>query len=377
MGHNGAAGATLNRWRHRCDTVEEGNPRNRHDGENAVVVEAATVQEASAAEVLQSLRDSTCYASASAVAAGLAIPKPVVVTSLEQLALDALVEAERASDATTVVGFGGGTAVDAAKYVALRTGKDAVVIPTALGGLAPFSTDVARRIRRQISWLGDLSPTVVLDFALLTAAPPMRSRAGAAEIVATLSATWDWRLADARGHGLPVSSRLADQGKSLRRRLADAAEDIKAGSTEGLRALAALLAELGAAATDCGHRRLMDGSEHTFAQAFEHRLGRLAFYGATVGMGTVAMTALQSWFGLSAGGQVDPQEAVDLLNRCGVAANPHQLDIDEGTFRGLLRHTVRFAVGEFLPYSVLNEADVNYSASDEMWRWCWRVPRVA
>ena len=91
----------------------------------------------------------------------------------------------------------------------------------------------------------------------------------------------------------------------------------------------------------------------------------------------IDVAALQAWFGLSAGGQVDPQEAVDLLNRCGVAANPHQLDIDEGTFRGLLRHTVRFAVGEFLPYSVLNEADVNYSASDEMWRWCWRVPRVA
>ncbi len=334
------------------------------------------VQEASAPEVLQAYRDSTCYVSASAVALGLAVPNPVLVSSLEQLALDALVESERTSDATTVVGFGGGTAVDAAKYVALRTGKDVVVIPTALGGLAPFSTEVARRHRRQVSWVGDISPRVVLDFDLLTVAPPMRNRAGAAEIVATVSATWDWTLADARGHGLPISPRLVNQGSSLRNRLAAAGSDIRSGSADGLRELAALLAELGAASTDCGHRRLMDGSEHTFAQAFEHRLGRLGYYGATVGMGTVAMAALQSWFGLSAGGPVDPQEAVDLLNCCGVAANPHQLDIDEGTFRGLLRHTVRFAVGEFLPYSVLNEADVNYSASDEMWRWCWRVQRV-
>ena len=70
---------------------------------------------------------------------------------------------------------------------------------------------------------------------------------------------------------------------------------------------------------------------------------------------------MQAWFGLSAGGPVDPAAAVDLLTRCGVAANPHQLGVDEGTFRGVLRHTVRFAVGEFLPYSVLNEADVNVS----------------
>jgi hypothetical protein len=59
-----------------------------------------------------------------------------------------------------------------------------------------------------------------------------------------------------------------------------------------------------------------------------------------------------------------------------VAANPAQLGLDEGTFRGILRHTVRFAVGEARPYSVLNEADVNWSASEEMWRQCWRVPRV-
>ena len=66
-----------------------------------------------------------------------------------------------------------------------------------------------------------------------------------------------------------------------------------------------------------------------------------------------------------------------MLGACGVEANPGQLGLDEGTFRGVLRHTVRFAVGEFLPYSVLNEADVNWSVSEEMWRRCWQVPRVS
>lgn len=336
------------------------------------------------AEVLGSLPDATRFASTSALGqcatAGVELrggPAPLAVTtSLEELTLDTLVEAERHRDSTTVVGIGGGTAVDTAKYVGLRTGKDVVVIPTALAGLAPFTTEVARRVRRQISWLGDVSPRVVLDLDLLAAAPPMLRQAGAAEIVAGLSAVWDWRLADARGHGLPVVDRVVNQGTSLRARLAEAADEVRAGTPAGLRRLAELLAELGAATTDSGHRRLVDGSEHTFAQAFEHRLGRLAHYGAMVGMGTVAMTALQAWFGLSAGGPVDPQEAVDLLNACGVAANPNQLDVDEGTFRGVLRHTVRFAVGEFLPYSVLNEADVNFSASEEMWRWCWRVQRL-
>lgn len=354
--------------------------RKRTRGWTTVVVDAAIVQEAALADALADARtgsaDVACYAAPSAIAAGVAPADAVPVGSLEEIALDALVEAERQSDSTTVVGIGGGMAVDTAKYVGLRTGKEVVVVPTSLSCLAPFTTEVARRVRRQISWVGDVSPRVVLDWSLLASAPAARNRAGAAELVASMSAMWDWRLADARDSGLPVVTRLADLVEDLRRRLADAAEDVRAVSPDGLRALAGLLTEAGASITDAGHRRHLDGSEHTFAQAFEHRLGRLGSYGGMVGMGTVAMTALQAWFGLSAGGPVDPQAAVDLLRACGVGANPHQLGVDEGTFRGVLRHTVRFAVGEFLPYSVLNEADVNYSAAEEMWRWCWRVPSV-
>ncbi len=354
-----------------------------------MAVEPAHVETAAAMDVLASIGDATRYVSASAERDGWGGPGTVVATSLEEQTLDALVAAETRVDGTTVVGIGGGLALDTAKYVGLKCGKDVVLIPTALSSLAPFTTEIARRIRRQITWIGDISPRVVLDWPLLAKAPAARNRAGAAEVVATLSASWDWRLADARDKGLPASARALAATGALRSRLGDAADDIRAASPDGLAALAGLLEDLATLITDVGHRRMVDGSEHTFAQAFEHRLGRLGGhdstnrhdrtggYGEMVGLGTVAMSALQAWFGLSAGGPVDPDTAVDLLSRCGVACNPHQLDVDEGTFRGVLRHTVRFAVGEFLPYSVLNEADVNFSAAEEMWRWCWRVPRVA
>ncbi len=346
-----------------------------------MAVEPAQVEQAAALDVLATLGDATRYVSAAAQHAGLGRPNSVVTTSLEEQTLEALAERERRVDCTTVVGIGGGLALDTAKYVGLKCGKDVVLVPTALSGLAPFSTEIARRVRRQITWIGDISPRVVLDWALLAQAPPARNRAGAAEVVATLSASWDWRLADTRDKGLPASPRVLQATAALRARLSDAAADIRAVSPEGLMELAGLLRELAALITDVGHRRMVDGSEHTFAQAFEHRLGRFSpssagGYGEMVGMGTVAMAALQAWFGLSAGGPIDPEIAVDLLTRCGVACNPHQLDVDEGTFRGVLRHTVRFAVGEFLPYSVLNEADVNFTAAEEMWRWCWRVPRI-
>lgn len=76
-----------------------------------MVVQPATVQEAALAEVLGSLPDATRFASTSALgqcaAAGIELrggPAPLAVTtSLEELTLDTLVEAERHRDSTTVV----------------------------------------------------------------------------------------------------------------------------------------------------------------------------------------------------------------------------------------------------------------------------------
>jgi glycerol dehydrogenase-like iron-containing ADH family enzyme len=333
---------------------------------------------ADAAEVLAGLGPYVCVASATGwTTSGLAdaSPPPVQLLgadSLEEIELDRLLEV--VGDAPTIVGAGGGLAVDAAKYLALRTGRPLVLVPTALSCLAPFTVEVARRVRRQHVWFGDIAGRVVIDLERLGAAPAALNRAGAAEVVATMTATWDWRLADERDKGLPFSPVVGELGQRSRALLGEAAADIAAGSRDGLLVLAELLGGLGAASARSSHRRLVDGSEHTFVQAYEHRLGRPSSYGGFLGVGTVAMATLQRWYGISAGGPIDPGEAVDLLTRCRVAANPNQLGLDEGTFRGLLRHAVRFHVGEFLPWSVLNEADLNWSAAEEMWRMCWRVP---
>ncbi len=344
----------------------------------AEVIDVVVVDDA--AEVVAATGASTIVVGTTAAAA-LGVdrlgPKHLVTPgSLEELALDRLVDAERNVDSATVVGVGGGVALDTAKYLALRTGKDLLLVPTTLGSLAPFTTDVARRVRRQVTWLGDVAGRTVIDVDLLRRAPAARNRAGAAEIVATIPAVWDWRFADSRDHGLPVTAQVVEVAERCRALLADGAAEVAACSPAGLRLLADLLGALGSACARSGHRRVVDGSGHTYVQSFEHRFGPHRSYGGLLGLGAVAMSTLQAWFGLAAGGPVDPAEAINLLNRCHVEANPGQLGLDEGTFRGLLRHTVRFAVGEFLPYSVLNEADVNWSMSEEMWRHCWRVDRV-
>jgi glycerol dehydrogenase-like iron-containing ADH family enzyme len=314
------------------------------------------------------------------------LPPPVQRVSshsLEDLDLERLA-GQTHDEVATIVGIGGGVALDTAKYLAARGGCDLLLVPTTLGTLAPFTYGVARRVRRQVFTTPDepvgpdRSWRVVVDLDLIGAAPAERNRAGAAAVAATAPAEWDWRLGDSRGRGVPVSSRLTDAATALRARLADAAEDIAGGSTEGLGALARLLIDLGAL-VNSGSRLIVDGSAATFVQAYEHRLAGLprpGGYGGLLGLAAVGMSALQSWYGVAAGGDARPEEVVALLSRCQVVANPHQLGLDEGTFRGLLRHAVRFQVGEFLPWTVLNEADVNATTAEELWRQVWQVPRV-
>ncbi|MFN0090865.1 MAG: iron-containing alcohol dehydrogenase, partial [Acidimicrobiales bacterium] len=290
----------------------------------------------------------------------------VAPDSLEELALEALL-ADEPADAATVVGLGGGLALDVAKWLALRTARPVVLLPSVLSTIAPFTAEAERRVRRQLIRTEELDAArVVVDVELIRAAPPERTRAGAAELASIHTALWDWRFADSRGHGVPFSPAVAAVGERALAELADAAEEVAAVSADGVRTLAQLLAAVAGACARAGHRRLFEGAEHTFVQAYEHRLARPASYGGLLALSTSAFAVVQ---------QNDPDRVVELLKRCGAPGHPSTLELTEDTFLGLLRHTVRFAVGESLPYSILNEADLNGPLGREMWRAPWRLAR--
>ena len=85
-----------------------------------------------------------------------------------------------------------------------------------------------------------------------------------------------------------------------------------------------------------------------------------------LGLGAVVATGLQ-------GGETD--RVLDLARRARLAAHPLDLGFDEPTFNGILRHTVRYAVGEDLSHSVFHTADVNISTAKRLWSALWSLPR--
>ena len=102
-------------------------------------------------------------------------------------------------------------------------------------------------------------------------------------------------------------------------------------------------------------------------QAYEHRLGAAPSHGGLLGLGSAVATGLQ-------GG--DTERVIDLLTRCGVRSHPVDLGFDEPTFNGVLRHAVRYAVGEELPHSILYTADLNTSMARNIWSMLWHLPRI-
>ena len=244
---------------------------------------------------------------------GTSAPPParrLAPTSLEELDLDRLLATVDDSDGgepLAVVGVGGGLALDTAKYVAWRTGWPLVLVPTALGSLAPFTGEVARRVRRQQVWTGR-GPAPAWC-STRPCWPPLRPPSTGpgpprSSPPCRPPGTGAWPTPGTRG--CRSRRRWPTSGTGCRAELAEAAPAIAAGSVEGLRSLAGLLHSLGEACARVGHRRLVDGSEHTFVQAYEHRLGHLPSYGGLLGVGTVAMATLQQWYGVSAGGSGRP-----------------------------------------------------------------------
>ena len=115
--------------------------------------------------------------------------------SLDARALDALLNTREAFDGVArIIGLGGGTAIDTAKYLAWRTGLPLILVPSALTVDAPFTDSAAVRRDGRIHYTGSVAPeAVIVDAALIRTAPAHLNRGGVGDILSIHTALCDWR----------------------------------------------------------------------------------------------------------------------------------------------------------------------------------------
>jgi glycerol dehydrogenase-like iron-containing ADH family enzyme len=271
-------------------------------------------------------------------------------------------------DGEVVVGLGGGTALDTAKFVAWRQGKPLVQIPSITSVDAGFTDAVGVRVDGHVRYVGRIVPRlVVLDLALVRSAPPHLNRAGIGDILSCHTGLWDWRAASDAGHGPPWRDDLAALGRNLLAELEAAAPSVAAVDDDGVRFLADAYRRIGAACAEAGHSRFEEGSEHFWAYAYEHATGAHPVHGEIIALATVALAAVQHH---------DPGWARSACVASGVRAHPDDLGVSEAEFTAALLGLRGYARANELDIGVADLRDLTAVDAARAWDEVRALPRV-
>ncbi|MFH1067101.1 MAG: iron-containing alcohol dehydrogenase family protein [bacterium] len=195
-----------------------------------------------------------------------------------------------AAETRAVIGFGGGKALDIAKYAASLAKLPYLAVPTSLsndGFCSPQASLTEQGARKAFPAATPFG--IVVDTEVCLQAPKFLWFAGMGDLVSKITAVADWKLAFHR-KGTPVddlSALLSDA--TVFQFLARPTHDL-----EGVRLLATALMMNGVAMAICGSSRPASGSEHLISHALDRISPRPSLHGLQVGVATYLVSALQN-----------------------------------------------------------------------------------
>ena len=291
----------------------------------------------------------------------------VMAHEMEQAKLDRDVETTADDGAEIVVGFGGGTALDTAKYLAWKRGLPLVQIPTITSVDAGFTDAIGIRADGRVRYVGTIAPeVVVVDIDLIRSAPEHLNRAGIGDILSCHTGLHDWRAAVAVGEGVAWDDAAADLGRTLLGELEGALDDIAAVRPDGIRFLADAYRRIGATCSALGHSRFEEGSEHFWAYAYEHATGVHQVHGELISFAVVALAHVQA---------NDPEFAHRIVAAAGVRAHPDDLGITRHQFVEALVGLRNYSHAEGLDVGVADLRDLTVADADAAFDFASSLPR--
>ncbi|MDW8290165.1 MAG: iron-containing alcohol dehydrogenase [Armatimonadota bacterium] len=262
--------------------------------------------------------------------------------------------------AEAVFGVGGGVAIDTAKYLAWRAGLPLYLAPSVVSVDAFLTESIAVRRKGRVHYLGEVyAQRVLVDFSLIRSAPSHVNRAGAGDILSIHTALWDWRAAAEARHAV-YNAEVAQQSRTLLDRLEQAAEEIHAVTSLGIRTLVESYAEEVRLCRQVGHSRPEEGSEHFWAYNVEYLYPRAYVHGELVALGVLLMAQLQ---------QNQPEWVAELVRRLGVRYRPEEVGLSPEEVVHSLVTARQYAEEDDLAFSVINLRPLTLQQAEEMVQW--------
>jgi glycerol-1-phosphate dehydrogenase [NAD(P)+] len=288
---------------------------------------------------------------------------PMLVSDLERAELERQVAALPACE--SVIGLGGGQALDVAKYVAWKRRLPLFQVPTALSVNAAWGQRAAVRVEGVVRYVAFAVPEAVyVDYDVVRSAPPDLNRSGVGDILCYWTGHWDWRMAEETGRVEPRwrwDERLVAEARVALDRVIDHADDIHAVSDEGIRALAESLRWGGAAFHNAGwNPRHIEGAEHFVFYNLEYITGKHFLHGQPVTLGVLLMSDLQG---------NRPEEIRAIADRIGVRYRPEDMSVTWDEVAEALRTLKPFVERAGLWYTVASERPITEGWISRMRDW--------
>jgi glycerol-1-phosphate dehydrogenase [NAD(P)+] len=247
---------------------------------------------------------------------------------------------------TAIVGIGGGSAMDTAKWLHHRSGLPLFQVPSLPSVDACFTRMTALRTAGGVHYEGDSVPElVIVDFDLIGSAPTALVAGGIGDVLSCHTALWDWELAAAAGHNDPWDDAAAARGRAYLDELEALAPLLAGSEDEGVERLMECHRDIGWLCHELGHARFEEGSEHFLAYAFEEVTGRTIMHGELVTLGVLVMSALQG---------NDPERPRRIAAAAGTRTSLAELGVGWDEIEASLRRLPDFVEEQGLWFSAAN-----------------------